>query len=238
MTFTQRQHLAAMLGLIGGALGLIAGGLQASFSDRLDEWTGNKANPVALGLLAMLLSVVSMASAVVLLRNKSELPAGRRLALATGLLVPGGLCFSSTGALWYLPGCLLIGGGVAALSAGNAHHARAALAHAWPALLVSVLGALELLMAVSAGPPVTIVVGVIGGLSLVAAPWLSSRPIRLALFIIGTVPFAVLTWWSVASPLLAVAALTIGLTTLRSRPTVDPQPKESELLANAHHRSA
>jgi hypothetical protein len=95
------------------------------------------------------------------------------------------------------------------------HQTLVVVGSIWPHLLVSLLGAFEILMAVSAGGPVTIAVGVIGGAALLAAPWPRQLTLRLALLVIGTVPFAVLTWWSVASLVLAVLALTIGITTLR-----------------------
>lgn len=90
----------------------------------------------------------------------------------------------------------------------------------WLRTLISVLGAFELLMAVSAGPPVTIAVGVAGGLVLMAAPWMPAPGVpalrlRAVLLVVGTLPFAILTWWSLASPLLAVLAFIIGLAALR-----------------------
>lgn len=87
----------------------------------------------------------------------------------------------------------------------------------WLSVLISTLGGIELLMAVSAAPVTTMVIGVIGGLALVVAPWISSVGLRVVLLSVGALPFAVLTWWSLASPLLAVLALAIGLTTLRPR---------------------
>lgn len=84
-------------------------------------------------------------------------------------------------------------------------------------MLVSALGAVELLMAAGAGPVTTIAGGAVGGLALLAAPWVPDVRSALGLLIIGTLPFAALTWWTVVSPLLAVAALAIGLTTVHAR---------------------
>lgn len=81
----------------------------------------------------------------------------------------------------------------------------------WLRVLVSALGVFEILMAAGAGPGGTVAVGLVGGIALVAAPWWVSGPVRSALLLVGTVPFAALTWWSAATPLLAVVALTIGL---------------------------
>jgi hypothetical protein len=95
------------------------------------------------------------------------------------------------------------------------HRVLVVVASIWPHLLVSMLGAFEILLAVSAGEPLTFTVGVVGGVALLAAPWPPQLRLRLALLVIGTVPFAILTWWSVASLFLAVLALAIGFTTLR-----------------------
>jgi hypothetical protein len=88
----------------------------------------------------------------------------------------------------------------------------------WLAGLVSVLGGFELLMAISAGSAVWIVVGVIGGIALIAAMWLPTVGLRVAFLLIGALPFAALTWWSLVTPLVAVLALAIGLSTVRQHP--------------------
>lgn len=49
-------------------------------------------------------------------------------------------------------------------------------------------------------------VAVIG--SLVVAP--RSRAVALVLLLLGTLPLAVLTWWSIITPVLAVLALLLG----------------------------
>lgn len=208
------QRIAAVVGTIGGALGILVGIIQATLGTRIPTWTGNKADPVALGILTVVLSAVSLLSALALRRQPSMTPGGR-LAAAAGLLIPGSLCFSTGGALWYLPGALLFTGGVYAVIAGDARRTREAVASTWTHLLVSVLGAFLLLMAVTAGPTVTIAVGVVSGLALMAAPWLPTSQTRWALLLVGTVPFAILTWWSVATPVVAVVAVAIGLVTFR-----------------------
>jgi hypothetical protein len=112
---------------------------------------------------------------------------------------------------------LLLTATVYATLAGDPGRTRAVLAGSWLHILIGLLGAFEVLMAVSAGPAPTVAIGLIGGLALMAAPWLPSLPVRMGLLVIGTVPFAALTWWSAAGPLLAVAPLGIGLGTLRRR---------------------
>jgi hypothetical protein len=78
----------------------------------------------------------------------------------------------------------------------------------WMSALVSLLGAFEVLMALGAGSGLTRVVGIVGGLALVAAPWAARRlrGVTLLLLVVGTVPFAVLTLTSLVTPVLAVLA--------------------------------
>jgi hypothetical protein len=213
---------------------VIVGLIQATLGGLIPNWTGNKANPVALGLLTIGLSLISATSAMTL-RTTLGLRPGRRLAAALGLLIPGGLCFSTGGALWYVPGAVLLTGGVYAVLAGEGLRTRQVIAASWLHLLLSVLGGLEILMAVSAGPALTIGVGVAGGIALFAAPWPPVVGLRLALLLVGTLPFAILTWWSLAGPIIAVLGLAIGLTTLRrqsapkERPRNDGQPAAAVL---------
>jgi hypothetical protein len=89
----------------------------------------------------------------------------------------------------------------------------------WLAGLVSVLGVLEVLMAMSVGSVTVLAIGLAGGLALIAAPWLTGRVRRwgLLLLLIGAVPFAVATWWALVPPLLAVVALAIGISLARRR---------------------
>jgi hypothetical protein len=103
------------------------------------------------------------------------------------------------------------------LAAGGTAELRSVIRSNWTRGLVSLLGAFELLMAVSGGPVSTVTVGVIGGIALVVAPWLGSQT-RLAtvVLLVGTVPFAAVTWWSLVTPLLAVTAMAIGPLTRRT----------------------
>lgn len=109
-------------------------------------------------------------------------------------------------------------------AAGGVAPPRRLGAHHWTRALVSLLGVFEILMAVSAGPVVTVIVGVVGGLALFTAPWLTGRRIAAAavLLLVGAVPFAVLTWWSLASPLLGAVALVLGAVILRTMRSARP----------------
>lgn len=202
--------MATRLGLWGAALGVVAGVVQVTVGARIPAWTGAKASPVALGVLTIVLSVLAGGCAIGLSRTASTDPA-RRLALAIGLLVPAGLCFSTVGRLWFLPGPLLLGSAGLALAAGSGRDFIDVLRSHWSAGLVSALGAWELLMAASATPS-TALVGAVGGLALMLAPWTTarSRSMAGALLIIGAVPFAVLTYWSVVPIVVGALAIAIG----------------------------
>jgi hypothetical protein len=207
---TSRPGLAATLGMAGAGFGIVAGIVQATVGARIPNWTGAKDSPVALGLLTIVLSLLAAGCALGLARiSRSQL--GHRLALALGLLIPAGLCFSTVGRLWFLPGPLLLCAAGIALAPGSRKDYSEMIRSHWLAGLVSVLGAAELLMAVSAAPAVA-VIGVIGGLALIAAPWLAplSRTLSGVLLAVGVVPFTVLTYWAIIPIVLALLALLIA----------------------------
>lgn len=214
--YLRRQRLAGLFGLSGASLGLLAGVVQASVGSRIPQWSGDKASPLALGLLTVLLSSIGLLAGTAL-RSGTVRGPGLRLAAAAGLLVPGALCFSTVGALWYVPGALLICAAAVAVSAGDPADTRRVLAADWPRVLLSALGTFELMLAAGAGPWPTIVVGLLGGLALATAPWVPDVRLGLALLIGGTLPFAAISWWTLVGPLIAVLALAIGLPVLASR---------------------
>jgi len=209
-----RQHLGATLGLTGAALGLLAGVTQATIGARIPQWTGAKQNPVALGVLTIVASLVAGGVAAQG-RAPRPIPAPRRAAVVIGLVVPAGLCFSTVGRLWYLPGLLLLAAGGLTLAAGGTRELGTVFRTNWARGLVTLLGAFEVLMAVSATPPPVLATGVAGGLAVMVAPWLRPRSpnIVVVVLLMGPLPFAILTWWSIATPLVALLALAIGLAT-------------------------
>lgn len=227
-----RPHTAGRLGVAGGILGVVAGSVQAAVGSRIPDWTGDKASPVGLGLLTVLLSLTALGAGATLL-TRADLSPGRRTLVAVALVVPAALCVSTVGRLWYGPGILLLAAFVSTLAAGGTRELGPVLLATRGRGLISVLGAFELLMAVSAGPAVTIAVGVLGGVALLVAPWLTgrARAARLPLLLLGTVPFAALTWWSLAAPLLAVVALALGLTSARDSDASARPGRDGSLVA-------
>ena len=111
----------------------------------------------------------------------------------------------------------------------------AALSTRWMCSLVSLLGALQVLMAIGSASALVRVVGVVGGLSLAAAPWVAQRVqgASLLLLVVGTVPFAALTITSLVTPVLATMAwILMGLIRRdRTRPAL---PAPSVPLRPAH----
>ena len=125
-------------------------------------------------------------------------------------------------------------------AAGDTGDLRAVIGANWTRGLVSFLGAFVVLMAVSATPISTLVLGVGGGLVVMAAPWVSStqtKPVVVVAMLMAALPLAIGTSWSIASPLVALLALTIGNTTIRrNRPTAAPAPTVSPADNTAHPR--
>jgi hypothetical protein len=207
-TTASRGHsVATRLGVLGGALGIGAGIIQATMGSRIPDWTGAKADPGALGLLTVGLSVLAGLAAV--RQASSGISVGSRAACALGLLIPGLLCFTTVGRLWYVPGPVLLVAGT--LSIRSARSTVSVIAENWARCLLSALGTCELLMAAGAAPAV-MAVGTVGGIALITASWLRapSRSVLLVLLAIGTVPFAVLAWTAIVPILLLFAAAAIA----------------------------
>jgi hypothetical protein len=205
---TSRGHsVATRFGVLGGALGVGAGLIQATVGSRIPDWTGAKAAPVALGLLTVAFSVLAGLAAV--RQASSGISVGSRAACALGLLIPGLLCFTTVGRLWYVPGPLLLVAGTFCISSWRS--TVSVIARNWARCLLSALGTCELLMAVGAAPAV-MAVGTVGGIALITVSWLgtSRRSVVLGLLAIGTVPFAALAWTAIVPILLLLAAAAVA----------------------------
>ncbi len=221
-TVERRQLLAARSAIFGGGLGMVAGLLQTFFGHGMGSWSGAKANPAGLGLLTVLLSAVAILSGLWLsgkVRPTRGSAPGRdpvspqqSMAILVGLLIPAALCFSTVGRLWYLPGVILLVAAGVLVAAGNTDDLWSVIRAQWLHFLISGLGGLQILMAVSAAPIPVVILGVVGGIVLAAAPWVPrGRWVRLTLIALGCLPFAILTWWSLVTPLLALLAIGLGL---------------------------
>jgi hypothetical protein len=208
-----RHRLAGRLGVAGGAFGVAAGAIQATVGTRIPEWTGAKAEPISLGLLTIGLSVIAgMAAAR---QRTPDLSVRARAACALGLIGPGLLCLSTVGRLWYLPAILLLAAGT--MSIDGWRDTATAIAQDWFRILLSALGACEVLMAAGAAP-VLMAVGAASGIALIAAAWLPSVPlgVRVGLAVLGTVPFAALAWTAIVPIVVAVVALLVAVPVVRN----------------------
>jgi hypothetical protein len=143
MTGVDRSRLGAGLAFAGAVLGATTGVVQATAGSDIPSWTGGKAQPVALGLVTIALSAVAFAGGTALRRPQVS-GAGRLIATA-GLVVPGLVCFTTVGRLWFLPGPMLLAG--AALGVEDWREAARLTRRGWLRILLASLGGFEMLMA-------------------------------------------------------------------------------------------
>jgi hypothetical protein len=213
MTRSSSQHLsvAGRLAAIGGVLGIAAGVAQTTIGSHIPDWSGNKGQPVALGLLTIVLSASALGAALTL--RASAVPRVETLtAITLWLATVAVVCSTTVGRLWAIPGVLLLAAAGVMLAACGVQSFRSVVAWNWLSGLLGLLGAFELLMAVSAAPAATIATGLIAGSALIAAALLArpGRRMLVAVLLAATVPFAALTWWTIVTPLLTLVALAIG----------------------------
>ncbi|MFG2029371.1 hypothetical protein [Streptomyces sp. NPDC048825] len=212
------ERYAAWSGLLGGALGAVAGIVQAAVGTQLGAWAGSKADPVPLGLLTIGLSGLALTAALIRLRAVRSPGGGVRAAVAGAELVAGLVGFSTVGRLWWLPGALLLAAAASEISASPVGVARA-VRRAWPAVLTGILGVGLMLVAATADRPLLLGMGIFGGLAVATAPWIAVRsvPFAATALLLGALPFAALTWWTVITPLTAALALAAGTAAIRRR---------------------
>jgi hypothetical protein len=224
------DRLAGRLAALGAGLGIIAGMADVAVGSSIRGWIGNKLNPTPLGLLTVLLSAIAL-TGVVQWERRGGRDGDRRLATVLVFVIPAAICFTTIGRLWYLPGALLLGAAVLVVCAST----RDVLSHAvsrhhWLTGLTAVLGGYYLFLGGDALPKAAGVLGILGALAiwgaLIATP--RAHLFRLILLIAGALPFAIATWWSVATPVIALLVLTVGPRAMR------PQRAEP----HASHRGA
>jgi uncharacterized membrane protein YfcA len=216
-------HLGAYLSVIGASLGIVAGLVEVTVGPHIRSWVGNKLDTTRLGLATITLSAIALFAALAWLRRERA-SLETRLLIVVGLIIPGGICFTTVGRGWYVPGALLV---IAATMAASElrQDARAivqTISRRWLAALTVVLGLFYIFLGATA-LGVAGMLGIVGGIVIVTVVATSSRlPPRVAsiALVAAALPFAVLTWWSIVTPLLAILALTIGryVTHLGERP--------------------
>jgi hypothetical protein len=150
---------------------------------------------------------------------------------AAALLLPGLICFTTVGRLWYLPGALLIAAGVtvAADLRGEAREVAAAATRNGTAILTVVLACFYVFLGATA-LGVAGVLGILGGLlilGLVAMRGKLRAPVTVVLLLLAALPFAVLTWWSVATPLIGILLVALGVPALARRANDPHRPRRA-----------
>ena len=197
-------------------VGIAAGITQATIGSRIPNWTGNKAHPVALGLLTVLLSLGVLVAALTL---RTEPPRSNETLTAITLwfAVVAFVCSTTVGRLWAIPGLLVLAAAGVTLAALGRHHFLSIVSKKWLRGLLGILGALDLLMAVSATSTITTAAGLVGGGALIAAAVLTKPGRRTTVILVAAPwPFAILTWWTIVTPLLTVVAFVIGVAATRA----------------------
>ena len=179
---------------------------------QIPAWSGAKADPRALGLLTVLLSALALLAA--LRQSRLGLTTGLRGLAALALLVPGLLCLTTVGRLWYLPGLLIISAGI--LTVDSWTDTASVVRQNWLRCLLSGLGACQLLMAAGSTGVVSLV-GVGSGIALIAAAFWPNpqRWALLGLIIIGTVPFAALAWTALVPVLVVLVTAAVAVPLVR-----------------------
>lgn len=219
---------AGRVAAVGGGAAIVAGLVQATIGSRISEWSGDKGQPLALGLLTIALGASAVLAARIL--RAATAPDDESLtAIVLWLAAVTVVCFSTVGRLWAIPGVLLATAAAIALAACGWHRFRSVVATHLLRGLLGILGAFEVLMAVSGASPVTVVAGVAAGGALIAAGILAvpGRRSTIAGLIVVTVPFAGLTWWTIVTPVLTLVALAIGLATTGHPTSIRTTPEGS-----------
>jgi len=220
-----RDRYAAVLAMVGAFLGVAGGVAQVAAGHHLGVWAGSKNDPVPLGMLTIVLSLTAVAAAS--LARRAVTSPGRRAAAAAGMILPGLVCFTTVGRLWWLPGTLLLTAGVLLVAAAP-QAVAGAIGGVRLNVLTSVLGVCLGLVAATADLPL-LALGLAGGLAVAVAPWAANRNRAAAwsLLLLGAVPFAALTWSTVVTPLVAILAIAIGIPAIHkpTRPAFpSPEP--------------
>ena len=204
---------------------MLAGAVEVSVGSTIRPWIGNKNDPTRLGFVTIVLAAIAVSSAVGLAVSRRPVLPSRRLGLAVGMLVPGLLCFTTVGRLWYVPGVLVLTGGVLAAYGVRSHLGVVGrdINRNATRILAFALGVLSLGLGIAALGS-TGVLGVVGALVvlnlLVVRPRVN-RPAAIVLLLVATAPFAITTWWSVVTPLVAVLIVIFGSVAMTARRAPD-----------------
>lgn len=199
------------LAFAGASLGIVVGLIELTVGPSMLDWVGNKQDTTRLGLTTAVLSAIALAAAFALGQDRGETN-GRRVAISAALLIPALVCFTTVGRLWYLPGLLLLAaGGIVLATTPRREFAAALDERHWRIGLIVLCGFYYVFLGATA-LGVTGFLGIFGGLLICAAALapLRSTSVAYGLLIVGALPFAVATWWSVITPVVAVMVIVLG----------------------------
>jgi hypothetical protein len=216
---TRELTLARRAGAVAGLLGVAAGTLQLAAGTT--PWTGNKNDPVTLGIVTLILAGGLVLASMTTTRATTT---DRRLAIASAFLIAALLGLTTAGPAW-VPAAVaaLAAGGLAGQSAARTGSVRGAIARKWPATLLVTLAAVYLSLGLTAMGTAGLL-GIAGSVAVLGALAVRTRArnLAVALLIAGAIPFAVMTHSSLVTPLAGILMLAIGLPLLRTAPTVLP----------------
>jgi hypothetical protein len=204
-------------GVVGAVLGVVAGVVELVIGPSIRPWIGDKHDTLRLGLATMALSAVAFVAAWVL-AHRSDVSSSHRMLCAVAMLIPGVVCFTTVGRLWYPAGTVLVSSALITLYGARTDLPAVArtIARAWAAVLMVTLGLMYVGLGAAASG-VSGAFGIAGGLVAIAVVVTRRRhavPISLGLLLLGVVPFALLTWWSLVTPIVAGLLVALGLTVL------------------------
>ena len=211
------DHLAGTLAAAGAGFGILAGIIDVAVGSTIRDWVGNKLDTTTLGAGTIALSAVALV-AVIAWQRPGGRNDGRRLATVLTLAVPAAICFTTIGRLWYIPGLLLLAASVLILFTTSRRELTDAVdEHRWRIGLTALLGGYYVFLGADALPKAPGLVGIFSGLAVWLALWVAPHAHRLAvgLLVVGALAFAIVTWWSVITPIIAILLLTIGHRALR-----------------------
>jgi hypothetical protein len=100
------KTIAFRVGSWGAVLGMLAGLVETTIGASVRPWIGNKETPFVLGLVTLLLSGLALMT-IRLVQEHAPQNGDSKLAAILGVLLPAGVCFTTVGMLWYVPGIML-----------------------------------------------------------------------------------------------------------------------------------
>ncbi|TFG15772.1 MAG: hypothetical protein EU535_00830 [Promethearchaeota archaeon] len=102
-----KKRFSFLVGVLGSILGVIIGFIEFSIGSSIGEWIGNKEDPMTLGIITMLLSIIALTSSLYGYL-KQEFSKNLILLIIIGQLLPTVICFTTVGLLWFIPGPILL----------------------------------------------------------------------------------------------------------------------------------